>query len=86
MNIFHDIATSFSDVFGGRSESVQHFLRKARRMCVKELKREAAALSADAVIGVDLSYSEFTGGGKSMLFLFASGTAVRLSKVIAPSA
>ena len=29
-----------------------------------------------AVIAVDLDYSEFSGGGKSMLFLVASGTAV----------
>jgi uncharacterized protein YbjQ (UPF0145 family) len=27
---------------------------------------------------VDLDYSEFSGGGKSMLFLVANGTAVRL--------
>ncbi|MDD9823409.1 MAG: heavy metal-binding domain-containing protein [Gammaproteobacteria bacterium] len=33
-------------------------------------------MGADAVIGVDLEYSEFSGGGKSMLFLAASGTAV----------
>jgi len=30
------------------------------------------------VIGVKLDYSEFSGGGKSMLFLVASGTAVKL--------
>ena len=32
------------------------------------------------VIGVDLDYSEFSGGGKSMLFLVASGTAVTFKK------
>jgi uncharacterized protein YbjQ (UPF0145 family) len=32
------------------------------------------------VVGVDLDYNEFSGGGKSMLFLVASGTAVRLNK------
>ena len=37
-------------------------------------------IGADAVIGVDLDYSEFSGGGKSMLFIVASGTAVKLKK------
>jgi hypothetical protein len=33
-------------------------------------------LGANAVVGVALDYSEFSGQGKSMLFLVASGTAV----------
>ena len=33
---------------------------------------------ADAVVGVDLDYSEFSGGGRSMLFIVANGTAVKL--------
>jgi hypothetical protein len=36
------------------------------------------SLGADAVVGVDLAYSEFSGGGKSMLFVVATGTAVKL--------
>ena len=42
-------------------------------------RQEAHALGADAVVGIDLDYSEISGGGKSMLFLVASGTAVKLS-------
>lgn len=42
-------------------------------------RQEAHALGAEAVVGVDLDYSEISGGGKSMLFLVASGTAVKLS-------
>ena len=45
-----------------------------------ELKKEAYYLKADGVIGIDLDYSEFSGGGKSMLFLVASGTAVTFKK------
>ena len=30
------------------------------------------------MVGVDLDYSEFSGGGRSMLFIVANGTAVRL--------
>ncbi len=38
----------------------------------------AEELGGDAVIGVDLDFSEISGGGKGMVLLVASGTAVRL--------
>ncbi|WP_323036211.1 YbjQ family protein [Pararhodobacter sp.] len=78
LHLFKDIASSFRDVFGGRSKAMQTGLRDARKMALYELRREAAAVGADAVVGVHLNYSEISGGGKSMLFLVASGTAVRL--------
>ena len=39
---------------------------------------ESIRVGADAVVGVDLDYSEFSGGGRSMLFIVANGTAVKL--------
>ena len=55
-------------------------LRDARKTCLTELRREALMIKANAVIGVDLDYSEISGKGKSMLFLVATGTAVRIEK------
>lgn len=81
MNIFKDLLASFSDFFGGRSGASQSTLREARKTCIRELKTEAYQLGANAVIGIDLDYSEFSGAGKSMLFLVASGTAVVLEKI-----
>lgn len=78
MHLFKDIAGLFRDVFGGRSKVMQNGLRDARKTALDELRREAHALGADAVVAVDLDYSEISGGGKSMLFLVASGTAVTL--------
>lgn len=79
MNLFKDLATAFTDTFGGRSKNMQNGLRQARESALAELRQEAHALGADAVVGIDLDYSEISGGGKSMLFLVASGTAVKLS-------
>lgn len=77
MNIFKDIFASLSDTFGGRNKSIQNTLKDARRTALRELKKEAFSLGANAVIGIDLDYSEMSGGGKSgMLFIVASGTAV----------
>jgi uncharacterized protein YbjQ (UPF0145 family) len=80
MNVFRDMFAGMRDIVGGRSEATQKVLRDARKTCLAELKKEAASIGADAVIGVDLDYSEFSGGGKSMLLLVASGTAVKLKK------
>lgn len=78
---FQDFFTNLSDIFGSRSKASQKYLREARITCLNELKMEAATLGANAVIAVDLDYSEFSGGGKSMLFLVASGTAVVVEKI-----
>lgn len=86
LNIFKDLFAGLSDFFGGRSNTTQNALRDARRTCLNELRREAALLGANAVIGVDLDYSEFSGQGKSMLFLVASGTAVIIEPAIRHSA
>lgn len=84
MNIFKDIFMAFSDFFGGRNETSQTALREARQLCIHELKSEAHRLEANAVIGVSLDYSEFSGKNNSMLFLVASGTAVVLEKINPP--
>ena len=79
MNILKDFFTGVTDKVGGRSGSTQGILRDARRTAMLELRAEAFRLGGDAVVGVDLDYSEFSGGGKSMLFVVASGTAVKLA-------
>lgn len=78
LNLIKDMFSATRDIFGGRNASTQKALREARKFAIDELRKEAALVGADAVVGVDLDYSEFSGGGKSMLFLVASGTAVTL--------
>ena len=80
MNVFRDFFAGMTDFFGGRSEASQKVLRDARQNCLQELKIEAARIDADGVLGVDLDYSEISGKGKGMLFLVASGTAVKFKK------
>ncbi len=76
-NIFKDLFAGIRDIVGGRSGSYESTLRDARATALDELKMEAKALGADAVIGVDLDY-ETLGQGGSMLMVTASGTAVKL--------
>jgi len=78
MNIFKDMFSAVRDVVGGRAGAVQNTLRDLRGQALDELRHEASRVGADAVVGVDLDYSEFSGGGRSMLFIVANGTAVKL--------
>ncbi len=80
LHLFKDFFSSVRDVVGGRNAGFQDALKDAKETCLQELKREAAKLDADAVIAVDLDYSEISGGGKSMMFVVASGTAVRFKE------
>lgn len=74
-NVFRDIMAGLRDFFGGRSSSYEEVLKKAKDTALQELQERAAALGANAVIGIDLDY-ETVGSNGSMLMVTASGTAV----------
>jgi uncharacterized protein YbjQ (UPF0145 family) len=79
MNFFRDLSVAARDLVGGRSESMQKVLRDARRTVLTELRAEAFAVGADAVIAVDLDYQTINDG--KMLMLVASGTAVKITRL-----
>ena len=74
-NIFRDFFASIREVIGGRSNSYEEVLRKAKDSALREMEEQAMRLGANAVIGVDLDY-ETVGQNGSMLMVTASGTAV----------
>ena len=77
VDFVRDMAASFRDIFGGRSRSYEDELQQARQEAREELEQRAAALGADAVVGIDVDY-EVLGSGNGMLMVTVSGTAVRL--------
>ena len=74
-NIFKDLFAGIRDIVGGRSATYEKELQRAREIALKELEERAAALGANAVVGVDLDY-EVMGRENGMLMVAASGTAV----------
>ncbi|MDI9857369.1 heavy metal-binding domain-containing protein [Comamonas sp. 17RB] len=74
-NMFKDMFAGIRDLVGGRSATYERELQKAREIALRELQERAAALGANAVVGVDLDY-EVLGQGNGMLMVSASGTAV----------
>lgn len=83
MNIFRDFTAEIRDVVGGRSGAYQRAITEAKDTVIAEMQREAYDLGADAVIAVDIDMNEITGGGglfggKGMIAMLATGTAVKL--------
>lgn len=76
-NLFRDLFASIRDIVGGRSGAYEKVLNDARQTAIGEMTDKAAALGANAVIGVDLDY-ETIGSNGSMLMVTAAGTAVRV--------
>ena len=76
-NMFRDLFAGLRDIVGGRSGAYEKELKRAKQLALEEMVAEAAALGADAIVGIDLDY-ETVGQGGSMLMVSASGTAVRL--------
>lgn len=72
-NIVRDFFANITDIVGGRSGAYESKLQDARETAMSELQDRAAALGANAVVGVDLDYEVV---GDSMLMVSASGTAV----------
>ena len=76
-NIFKDLFAGIRDIVGGRSAAYENELRQAKEIAVEEMKEQARAMNANAVIGVDLDYETIQiGQGGGMLMVSACGTAV----------
>ena len=75
VNFVKDIAASFTNFFGGRSESYEKELIQAREDAIKEMESRAESIGSNAVVGVDIDY-EVLGADNGMLMVTASGTAV----------
>lgn len=75
VNFVKDMMAGFRDFFGGRAQSYEEELIKARESAISEMVQRAMSLGANAVVGVDIDY-EVLGQNGSMLMVSVSGTAV----------
>lgn len=76
-NVFKDFLAGIRDLIGGRSGAYEKVLREAKETALNEMDGRAAALGANAVVGIDIDY-ETVGQSGSMLMVACSGTAVVL--------
>jgi len=75
VDFIKDFAAGVTNFFGGRSNSYEGELIKARENALNEMEERARRMGANAVIGVDVDY-EVLGTGNNMLMVITSGTAV----------
>src|SRR4051794_36442676 len=64
-----DIIASFSDVFGGRSQTYQRELSQINTEALEQLKEEAVLLGANWIVGVRIDHNEISGKGKQMFMV-----------------
>ena len=76
VNFVKDFTAGLSNFFGGRSGTYEEELVNARSAAMREMQQRAAAMGANAIVGVDIDY-EVLGSDNGMLMVTASGTAVR---------
>lgn len=75
-NLFSDFFASFSDVFGGRSQTYQKQIASLYNEAIERLRTAAYEIGANCIIGLHVDLDEISGKGKSMFMLTALGTAV----------
>jgi len=72
-----EIASSWADFLGGQSESLAGKILKGENICKEAIRFSCLLMGGNAIIGTDIDYSE-VGGGKGMLMVCMSGTAIKV--------
>ena len=80
-NFFSDFAASFTDIFGGTSETYQRKMDIMYDNAKKELTKRARIKGANAIVGFRIDFDEISGKGKSMFMLSATGTACLVEEI-----
>ena len=75
-NFFRDLLASLRDIVGGRAASYETVPSGGRETPIEEMCEKAAAVGANAVIGVNIDYQAI-GSKDSMLMVAATGTAIK---------
>jgi uncharacterized protein YbjQ (UPF0145 family) len=75
--LFSEFVSDWSDIFGLRSKPFESKLQAAKRESLDVLRKLAAQKGANAVVGIDLDYTEFSG---NRIGLIANGTLVRVRR------
>jgi len=76
--LFSEITTDIQDIFGARSSAFEKKLSTAKKQAMAMLKFRAAEKGANAVVAIDIDYTEFTG---NRIALIINGTLVSVVPV-----
>lgn len=71
-----EFVSSFTDIIGAQSERHKLKLKSGENMCKTQLQMQTVEMGGNAIIGVDIDYSEI-GSGKGILMVCMAGTAIK---------
>lgn len=72
-----ELSSSWTDFLGGQSNSLASKISSGEDFCRNKLRYQCALMGGNAILATDIDYSE-VGGGRGMLMVCMSGTAVEL--------
>jgi uncharacterized protein YbjQ (UPF0145 family) len=76
--VFSEMTGNIADFFGARSKGFEKKLQVAKQQAMMALKMLAVQKGANAVVGVDIDYTEFSG---NRVGLILNGTLVRTQRI-----
>ncbi len=79
-DVLSEFVASFTDFFGGRSNTLERELNTLFEYAMDQIKSKAVRLNANAVIGMRSDIDQISGKGTFMFAITVSGTAVELDK------
>jgi hypothetical protein len=74
------VFSGFTDLIGAQSGTYNKKLADGEKLCQSQIKIKTLELGGNAIVGVDIDYSE-VGGGKGMLMVCMAGTAINLVNI-----
>lgn len=75
--MFSEFESDLADFTGTRSSSFEKKLRQSKNAAVMRLKHKAYEMGGNAVVGIDIDYTEFTG---NRIGVIVNGTIVSIVK------
>ena len=75
--VFSEFASSWTDFFGAQSNAYNKKIAGGETICQTQLRLKCIEMGGNAILAVDIDYAE-VGGGKGMLMVCMTGTAVLL--------
>lgn len=80
IDLVSEIFAGFTDVFGGRSATLENHIQELQKQALNNAKRKAIQKGANSIVGLRLDVDEISGKNVMMLMATVSGTAVLAKK------
>ncbi|QJB32309.1 heavy metal-binding domain-containing protein [Chitinophaga oryzae] len=78
--LFTEVGASWTDFFGMQSQAYNKKIAGGEELCLQQIRSKAIRMGGNAVIAVDIDYSEM-GGEKGMIMVCMSGTVIKLNNL-----